>query len=226
MHQDTKPARRRRNSSEGSRREDIIEAAAGRFAAGGYDATTMRDIAKETGILAGSIYYHFSSKEELLLAVHAEAVRRIREHVAARVDPDADPWTQLRQASASYMQILADARQFAEVVLTEFPRRRSVSIYNRMVEDRDEFEAVFRRIVDKLPLKPGVDRSIFRLGLLSMLGWSVVWFREGGKTSDEIANHFVDLLQYQTAEVDGGPNEPPPPDDPSRARATAGSSPG
>lgn len=182
-----------------TRRDSIIRAAAARFGAAGYDATTMRDIAKDTGILAGSIYYHFESKEELLIAVHAEAVRRIRECVNGHIDPDADPWTQLRQASASYILTLREERQFAEVVLTEFPRRRSDHICNKMVRDRDEFEAIFRRIVEKLPLEPWVDRSIWRLALMSMLAWSMMWFKEGGMSTQEVADHLVDLLQFQTA---------------------------
>jgi len=47
-----------------SRRDVIVEAAAKQFAKHGFDATTMRNIAALTGILPGSMYYYFSSKEE------------------------------------------------------------------------------------------------------------------------------------------------------------------
>ena len=210
-----KPRRARANSSvtnlgqnaDRSRRDEIIASAAKRFAKIGYDATTMRDIAKETGILAGSIYYHFESKEELFIAVHHEAMRRIRERVELAIDTDADAKTQLRQASASYIQSLAEERQFAEVVLTEFPRRRSDHIYKKLVKDRYAFESVFRRIIAKLPLEPWVDRSVWRLALLSMLAWSMVWYREGRMSPREIADHLVDILELRTMAGDGSQPE-------------------
>jgi len=182
-----------------SRREDIIEAAAECFSVAGYDATAMRDIARKTGMLAGSIYYHFASKEEILIAVHEEAVRRIMNHVCAGIDPSASPWDRLLQASANYAEVLVAERKFAEVVVTEFPRRRDDALRAVLVSHRNAFEKVFRDIVDDLPLAPWVDRTLWRLALLSQLAWSVVWYRsKGGKTPAEIAVHMVDLLRRQT----------------------------
>lgn len=182
-----------------NRRQDIVLAAAKKFGALGYDATTMRDIAAEAGILAGSIYYHFASKEELLIAVHHEAVERIKQRVVSGIDPSADAWTRLRQASAKYIESLAEERQFADVILAEFPRRRSREIAGKMIRDRDSFELVFREIIDELPLEPWVDRSIWRMALLSILAWSLVWFRKGGMSTEEVAQHLVDLMQHRTA---------------------------
>jgi AcrR family transcriptional regulator len=48
----------------------------------------MRDIAAASGMLAGSLYYHFASKEELLVAVYAEGVRRISVSVRAALARD------------------------------------------------------------------------------------------------------------------------------------------
>ena len=60
-----------------NRRQAILDAAAKLFARRGYHATSMRDMASATGMLPGSVYYHFDSKEALLLAVYAEGVQRI-----------------------------------------------------------------------------------------------------------------------------------------------------
>lgn len=49
-----------------ARREEIVEVAKGLFARTGYTATTMRDIAEATDLLAGSLYSHFRSKAHLL----------------------------------------------------------------------------------------------------------------------------------------------------------------
>jgi AcrR family transcriptional regulator len=60
-------------SSDGSRskesRAQILAAAARLFREQGYAATTLRQIAAAAGIQAGSIYYHFASKDDILIEV-------------------------------------------------------------------------------------------------------------------------------------------------------------
>jgi len=48
-------------------RTDLISAATKVFAARGYRAASLRDIAEAAGIQRGSVYHHVTSKEELLL---------------------------------------------------------------------------------------------------------------------------------------------------------------
>lgn len=70
----------------------VLDAAARFFAEKGFGYTSMRDIAGAAGMLPGSLYYYFASKEELLIAVYAEGVRRIEEAVRPALDKaDADP---------------------------------------------------------------------------------------------------------------------------------------
>ena len=63
-------------------REGILSAAARLFRYEGYYATTMRDIAQESGIEAGSIYYHFQSKDQILSEVLDIGVRQLYEKVS------------------------------------------------------------------------------------------------------------------------------------------------
>lgn len=49
-----------------NRRHQILEQAAGLFKTNGFNATTMRQLAEQTGMEAASLYNHISSKEELL----------------------------------------------------------------------------------------------------------------------------------------------------------------
>ncbi|MGW4797658.1 TetR family transcriptional regulator [Nonomuraea sp. NPDC004297] len=63
-------------SAEDSRRSELLRIAADVFSYAGYTSTSLRDIAHAAGILAGSLYHHFPSKEalavELISAFHAE----------------------------------------------------------------------------------------------------------------------------------------------------------
>lgn len=53
-------------------RAAIVAAATKLFRSGGYDATTMRAVAKEAGVSVGNAYYYFASKEHLVLAFYDE----------------------------------------------------------------------------------------------------------------------------------------------------------
>ena len=74
-------------SEQGSeRREQLLAIAAGLIASRGYSATTVRDIADEAGILSGSLYHHFSSKEAILdeiLRTFMVGLRERSEEIAA-----------------------------------------------------------------------------------------------------------------------------------------------
>ncbi len=55
-------------------RAKLLAVSARLFAKGGFEATSMRDIAGKAGMLAGSMYYHFPSKNDLIAAVYAAGV--------------------------------------------------------------------------------------------------------------------------------------------------------
>ena len=74
------------------RRAELIEKAARLFGAHGYNKTSMRDISAAFGILHGSIYHHFGSKDELFIAVYSAGVDRFIADVERAVVAYDDPW--------------------------------------------------------------------------------------------------------------------------------------
>src|SRR5437764_8236716 len=82
-----KPSR----GADSERRAELLEVAAEMFADRGFRATTVRDIADAAGILSGSLYHHFDSKEsmvdEILRNFLDELFGRYREIVTAGGDP-------------------------------------------------------------------------------------------------------------------------------------------
>jgi AcrR family transcriptional regulator len=77
------------------RRERILQAARRRFAAAGFEATTVRQIADDVGMLAGSLYYHFANKEEMLHETLRDVVSRLRDGAEQIRQRDGDPETRL-----------------------------------------------------------------------------------------------------------------------------------
>ena len=186
----TSDAKRRDN-----RRGRILDAAAVEFARSGYSATSVRDIAAAAGILPGSMYYHFASKEDLLAAVHAAGIQRIKERVRAAIETADDPWDRLEAACAAHVETLHASKDYGSVIATEFPRRHSPKLAARMIEERDDYENVFRTLIDDLPLPESTSRKYFRLALIGAMAWSIAWYRPGEDTAEEIARHIVNLFR-------------------------------
>lgn len=180
-------------------REALLEAAVRQFAQHGYDKTSMRDIAAAAGMLAGSIYYYFPTKEQLFLAVHEHAIEHICHKVRQAVDAQAEPWTQLAQAAQGYLDSMLSEFEYASVIITEFPRRRLPELRNPLIAHRRNFEEIFTGIIKHLPLRRGVDRTYFRLAMLGMLAWSYTWYSPTGPDSPKvIAQKMVNLLKDST----------------------------
>lgn len=181
-----------------NRRELLLEAAARLFATQGYAGTSVRDIAAVVGMLPGSMYYHFKSKEELLLAVHAEGVAHILDAVnTALTRAGTDPWGRLKAASAAHLTALLDGSQYSMVVTPEFHRGIEEDLRAKIVAQRDAYETLFKSLIDDLPMPKGVSRSYLRLSLFGSLNWAMTWYRPGGASPARIAEEMVDLYRRQ-----------------------------
>jgi TetR/AcrR family transcriptional regulator, transcriptional repressor of aconitase len=61
-----------------ARRRQIVDAALTCFARKGFHKTTMQDVVKQSGLSPGSIYCHFASKQQIIIAVVKERHQRER----------------------------------------------------------------------------------------------------------------------------------------------------
>lgn len=176
-----------------NRRLQILDAAARLFRTHGYRGTSMRDIARAVGMLPGSIYYHFPSKDELLLTVYEEGVRRIAERVDAAVQAQRQPQQRLQAACIAHLEMLLDQSDYAQVVLRVVPDNTG-PLQRRLIALRDQYEVRFKQVVAELELPPQVDPHYFRLLLLGALNWAQTWYRPGGDPPRIIAMELLRAL--------------------------------
>ncbi len=176
-----------------NRRLQLLDAAARLFRTHGYHATSMRDIARAVGMLPGSIYYHFPSKDELLLTVYEEGVRRIAERVDKAVETQRQPQQRLQAACIAHLEMLLDQSDYAQVVLRVLPDDAG-PLQRRLVALRDQYETRFKQLVAELELPPQVDPHYFRLLLLGALNWAQTWYRPGGDPPRTIAMELLRAL--------------------------------
>jgi AcrR family transcriptional regulator len=108
-------------TSSSRRRDEILQAAAGLFAADGYRTTSMREVAAASGILAGSLYHHFPSKEaiaiELVEQYHQDLVRAVRDSGP----PGPDPLKALRDFARDIAEVSRRRRAALKISMYEAP---------------------------------------------------------------------------------------------------------
>lgn len=82
------------NNRDNSTRAEILDAAARLVVEQGYGACTMRSISESVKIKAGSLYYHFSSKEEIVVEIMNMGVEMLLKEVESKVEqlPDDVSW--------------------------------------------------------------------------------------------------------------------------------------
>ncbi|AIY19236.1 TetR/AcrR family transcriptional regulator [Pimelobacter simplex] len=83
--------RRRANGTSSARRAQLLAIAAEMFATRGYSQTTVRDIADEAGILSGSLYHHFDSKEAMLTEILQEFMGNLLQQIREIADAEDSP---------------------------------------------------------------------------------------------------------------------------------------
>jgi TetR/AcrR family transcriptional regulator, cholesterol catabolism regulator len=99
-------------------REKILSTAAQLIRQKGYRATTVRDIAEGVGLLSGSLFHHFASKEEMLLEIMRESFLSVCMAFERAMAEEADPALLLRQLIRIEMDaIVHDPRKDFHAVL-------------------------------------------------------------------------------------------------------------
>jgi AcrR family transcriptional regulator len=179
------------------RREELIAAAAKIFSARGYQGASLREICAAAGILAGSMYHHFRSKEDLFVSVHAEGFRHLNEVVDRALEGKTEPWDRLEAAIGAHLTELVERTDVVAVTSASLFHMESSRLQRRLNREREAYEQRFRKLIQALPLPPNVERSLLRLALLGAINWTRVWYRPGKRTPQQIAHHLVGSILRQ-----------------------------
>jgi TetR/AcrR family transcriptional regulator, cholesterol catabolism regulator len=190
------------DSTESSMRQRLIlYVAAELFAEKGYDRTSMRDIAASAGLQPGSIYHYFSSKEALFITVHREGLTTVREMVKIAAQQGSDPWDSLTRAFTVHIGcMVGEGSDLQRLTGHSLAMTGNQDILQKIHPERDAYEAVLSELIDKLPLKQNVDRSMLRLTLLGATNWVFLWYRPGKKTPQDIAITMVNMIRNGVTE--------------------------
>jgi AcrR family transcriptional regulator len=178
-------------------RDNILDAAAQVFRQKGFHGASMQDIASAVDLKKASLYHHVSSKQEILLDLLDRALQLLSERISPIATQSIPADEKLRQMMRIYLQMLAENRDLAAVLLFEH-RSLEKKLHARHIPNRDKFEALWRDVIAE-----GVRKKVFTCdnpplatrALLGTLNWTLTWYRPEGELSIEhIADQYSNLL--------------------------------
>ena len=186
-------------------RRQILDAAANLLRRNGYASTSLRDIATETGMKAGSLYYHFASKEEIAETVMAEGIDLIRAAVkqALAAQPrDADPLENIEIAVRAHLQALHESGDYASANIRCFNHVPD-EIKQRLRKVRERYNTDWRKLIGRARaaecLDTGIDDEALRYGLFGVMNWTLEWLRPSGPLPDDLGAMFFRILFHGAA---------------------------
>jgi AcrR family transcriptional regulator len=179
------------------RKADIRRTAKKLFKEKGYAATSMRDLAKEVGIEAASLYNHLSSKEELLHEMCFDIAEQFFQAFKAAVAEEKNPSKKLKAAIKAHIGVIANNLDASTVFLHEwiFLKEPELGKFKKL---RYEYEQGFRDLIQK-----GISEKDFKevnvklavFTIISALNATYDLYKSSEKlTQEEIAESISNLL--------------------------------
>jgi AcrR family transcriptional regulator len=180
------------------RLELIRTAALRHFAVHGYAAASMRQIAADAGITIATLYFHCSTKEQLLFDVLETQMRELSDGLDAALATAPDDWpSRLATAIRFHVQYVTRDEQGANISTSEL-RGLTGELRARHQGVRDAYEGKFRELLRggiASGVFSSVDVPVITAGILG-IGLTVGrWYRPGGRlTPEEIADEYIRFL--------------------------------
>jgi TetR/AcrR family transcriptional regulator, cholesterol catabolism regulator len=192
-----------------TRREQIIRISADLFAQKGYAGTTVREIGNVAGILSGSLYHHFDSKEaiadEILTPYYEGMVDRFRTVAnSGRPEPEV-----LAELILMGYRGIAESPHAVSLITNSGDQLFELERFAHLKKVNEELESIWLRV-----LRNGIRKGYFKSTIDPRLTWTFIrdalsvtirWWKPNGKyTIDDIARHYTNMIYGGILAADDG----------------------
>lgn len=189
----------------GAVRRQILDTAARMFRERGYSAVSLRSIAAACDMQAGSLYYHFTSKDEIV----SEILRLGVEHVYAAVrtavealPDDASPLQVIGVATETHLRVLLELQDYTSANIRIFGQVPA-AVRDHHIALRDEYEAfwsgLLKRVVPRTTARSG-QIMVARFFLIGAMNSALEWYRPQGDSVRTLAQTLTRILLFGLTE--------------------------
>lgn len=187
------------NTPAPTRRDELLELAATMFAERGLRATTVRDIADSAGILSGSLYHHFSSKEEMVDELLRGFLDWLFDRYQEIVATEPNPLERLKGLFMASFEAIED--RHAQVVIYQDEAKRLSSqerfsyVEERNKEQRKMWVDVLNQGIEEGCFRPDIDVDLVYRFIRDTTWVSVRWYQPGGPlTAEQVGRQYLSIV--------------------------------
>lgn len=181
-------------------RDGVLNVAARLFREQGYGSVSLRKLAEAAGIKAGSIYYHFGSKDEIVAAVLDAGIQVVHESMRQAVSalPEGTGAEEiLRTTIRAHLRALLDASDYSSANVRIFGQVPQ-SVRDANLPTRRAYEAEWDRLLSQLQdngaLKSDVDIRRLRMMLIGALNATLEWFDPDRGSAEALSRTYADVF--------------------------------
>jgi len=181
-------------------REVLLDKAAQMFSRQGYQSTSLKEIAAAADMKAGSLYYHFESKEALMAEVLDRSIQFISDTVAEEIEKLEENYSfeaGLRAFIRGHLTAILKHPDYTTTTIRnngQIPKAVQVKAHTK----REHYEKQWRQLMvlgrEEAFIRPDLDEQLFRLMVLGSLNWSSVWYKSNGESIDSLVKHFTQVF--------------------------------
>lgn len=183
----------------------IFETSMKLFAEKGYDATSIEEITARVGVAKGTLYYHFSSKEEIFEFLIEEGVKLLKNSIEIKTEKLNNSLDKIRAIVLIQIKILVKYEDFMTIVLSEIwgSGPRSVLCKKYIFEYIQIIEKIVDKGINNKEIISG-DKNVIASGIFGFTCSSLIYKMRNGKEINvselyaEVEKTFIRKLKYNS----------------------------
>jgi len=186
-------------SKKQAKTEEIYAIAARLFATKGYHATRIQDIAAELGMLKGSLYYYFASKEDLLVQLVQSRLGEAHQVIRQIVAGEGNAAAKLQRAISEHLRLYQQSAHIYALFYYENLAQIHPATAQTVHQLTYEYERLWYELVQsgiqEGSFRANLDVAITVKAIMGMCNSTLQWYDPEGRLSvAAIGQHFTDLL--------------------------------
>jgi AcrR family transcriptional regulator len=184
---------------ETSRRDELLAIAAGLFAERGFKNTTVRDIADAAGILSGSLYHHFDSKESMVDELLDTFQTELWKSYDAIEASDASPRAKLEAVVRASFEAIGEHRSEVAIFQSDALHLATFERFSYLIDRNRKFRDLWTGLLEagvaSGELRADLDVALVYRFLRDTVWVAVRWYRPGGSlTPADVADQYLSIL--------------------------------
>lgn len=187
-----------KKGSAGSVKSELIKHSIKLFVEKGYSATSIQDIVDTVGVTKGSFYYHFKSKEALLMHIQSFYIDDLVKRQKTIIETEKNAREKLLKVVELLIHDIEKQGAAGRVYFREIRHltaENAAAIREKRAQFRDNIENIVKEGIENGEFRPHLQPKIMTFAILGMTNWSYQWFNPSGQLSvQELADMYTDFI--------------------------------